>query len=107
MNNVLRDQPGYRIAYDAHSLTTRELLSLVIGGKNSEEVARSLLERFHGIRQLYQADIEEICCVLGVGRKTAEKITAALHLGLPSTIQLRRMCLSTALMMQRTWCDMR
>jgi DNA repair protein RadC len=79
---VLRDQPGYRIAYDAQSLTTRELLSLVIGGKNSEEVARSLLERFHGIRQLYQADIEEICSVLGVGRKTAEKIKAALHLGL-------------------------
>ena len=79
---VLRDQPGYRIAYDARTLTTHELLSLVIGGKNAGVIAQSLLERFHGIRQLYQADIEEICCVLGVGRKTAEKIKAALHLGL-------------------------
>jgi len=82
MNNILRDQPGYRIAYDARTLTTHELLSLVIGGKNAAGIARSLLERFYGVRQLYQADIEEICCVPGVGRKTAEKIKAALHLGL-------------------------
>ncbi len=80
--SVLRDQPGYRIAYDARTLTTHELLSLVIGGKNAAGIARSLLERFYGVRQMYQADIEEICCVPGVGRKTAEKIKAALHLGL-------------------------
>ena len=79
---VLRDQPGYRIAYDAQSLTTRELLSLVIGGKQPEETAQNLLDRFRGIRQLYQADIEEICAVLGVGRRTGEKLKAALHLGL-------------------------
>ena len=82
MSNILRDQPGYRIAYDAQSLTTRELLSLVIGGKKPEAVAQSLLDRFHGIRQLYQADIEEICSVLGVGKRTGEKLKAALHLGL-------------------------
>lgn len=79
---VPRDQPGYRIAYDARTLTTHELLSLVIGGKNAAGIAQSLLERFYGVRQMYQADIEEICCVPGVGRKTAEKIKAALHLGL-------------------------
>ncbi len=85
MNNILRDQPGYRIAYNAQSLTIRELLSLVIGGKRPDEVAQSLLAHFQGIRQLYQADIEEISSVLGVGRKTGEKIKAALHLGLRLT----------------------
>lgn len=44
---VLRDRPGYRIAYDRRT-TTHELLSLDIGGKNAEGIAQSLLGRFRG-----------------------------------------------------------
>ncbi len=66
------------------SLTDAELLSIFLGtgvrGKSVIEVARGLLERFGGFRELLEARPEEIMAVPGMGIAKFAQMRAALEL---------------------------
>lgn len=72
------------IKFGPQSLTDAELLSIFLGtgvrGKSVIEVARGLLERFGGFRELLEARPEEIMAVPGMGIAKFAQMRAALEL---------------------------
>lgn len=77
----LREQPAYRVAYNATACNLIELLAAVVGGAQQIEIAEELLKRFKGLTGLYRANIAEIAAVPGIGQSTAASLVASLELG--------------------------
>lgn len=58
------------------------LLATVIGGTQSRQVAEQILSRYESdLAQLYNAHPDELQLIPGIGSRSAERISAALRLG--------------------------
>ncbi len=88
------------IAYGADRISTRRLLSIILGSGNREQsvdqLARTLLKTTGGITNLSQASTAELCAISGIGEALATRIVASFQLGqraleasLPSTAVVR------------------
>ena len=76
------DSPAARVAANPSGCNLIEILSSIIGGPRQVEIAQSLLAHFRDDwRWLYNAHVEEIAAVHGVGPRTAIRIKAATYLG--------------------------
>jgi DNA repair protein RadC len=72
------DPPKARLLkVGAAAMTDAELLSLIIGGAVSRQVAAELLNRFDGVSDIARAHVAD----LGVSKSIAVKIVGALELG--------------------------
>lgn len=85
LNLPIDERPRERLVkYGAQSLTDVELLSIFlrtgIRGSSVLDVARGLLERFGGFRELLEAEPEEILQVPGMGIAKFAQIRATLEL---------------------------
>ena len=78
----LRERPAYRASSAPSACTSLELLAAVIGGPQQIETAGALLAKFGTLRRLYNAHVNEIEGVSGVGSQTAARLKAALAIGL-------------------------
>jgi DNA repair protein RadC len=78
----LRERPAYRASSTPAACTCLELLAAVIGGPQQIETANALLAKFGTLRRLYNAHVNEIEGVPGVGSQTAARLKAALAIGL-------------------------
>lgn len=76
-----KERPAYRAATSPAACTNIEMLAALIGGPKQIETAQALMERFVDLRTIHNARIEEVLEVKGIGRSTAERIKAALALG--------------------------
>jgi len=77
----LREQPAWRVTYQAEGCNLIELLAVLIGGRSQIERAQELVCRFASVRSLVHATSEEISGVHGVGPMTAARLRAAVELG--------------------------
>ncbi len=76
------DSPAARVAANPSGCNLIEILSSIIGGPRQVEIAQSLLAHFRDDwRWLYNAHVDEIAAVHGVGPMTAIRIKAATYLG--------------------------
>ena len=80
------DRPRERLAeLGAESLSDAELLAILlrvgIQGQNAVQMGQHLLHKFNGLIGLYQASLEQVCQVKGVGMAKAAQLQAALELG--------------------------
>src|SRR6187455_136443 len=76
------DSPAARVAANPSGCNLIEILSSIIGGPRQVEIAQSLLTHFRDDwRWLYNAHVDEIAAVHGVGPMTAIRIKAATYLG--------------------------
>ncbi len=80
------DRPRERLAeLGAGSLSDAELLAILlrvgVQGQNAVQLGQTLLHEFGGLMGLYQASIEQICNVRGIGVAKAAQLQAALELG--------------------------
>jgi DNA repair protein RadC len=82
----LRERPAYRASSAPATCTSIELLAAVIGGPQQIETAQALLAKFTNLRRLYNAHVNEIEDIPGVGSQTAARIKAALAIGLRMTM---------------------
>lgn len=74
----LADGPAARVVNNPSACNLMEILSCIIGGPRQVEIAQSLLAHFRDDwRWLYNAHVDEIAAVHGVGPKTAIRIKAA------------------------------
>jgi DNA repair protein RadC len=76
------ERPSYRAATLPAACTNIEILAALIGGPRQIETAQALMEKFVSLRGIHNARTEEIQSVRGVGKSTAERIKAALALGI-------------------------
>jgi len=81
----LAERPRERLLKQgAQALTPKELLAIFLRtglpGKSALELAGELLERFGGLRGLYQADDEELKCIKGLGTAKIAQLRAAIEL---------------------------
>ena len=79
---AVRERPAYRASSAPSACTSVELLAAVIGGPQQIETANALLKKFGTLRRLYNAHVNEIAGVPGVGLATAARLKAALAIGL-------------------------
>jgi DNA repair protein RadC len=80
---ALRDTPVYRVSTNPTTCNTLELLSAIIGGPRQIEIAEGLMAHFDGdVRRMFNAHVDEISRVYGVGSQIAARIKAALSLGM-------------------------
>lgn len=78
----LGDLPINRMAHlGPGALSTPEILALIIGGHNALDTAYRLLENIHSL-DLPRVSHHRLMQVHGIGKATATRIQAALHLGL-------------------------
>ena len=63
-------------------MTTQELLAMVLKIKPDDDMAREILTRYGTARTLYQAPVEEMVKIKGIGRRRANLIKAVLELGI-------------------------
>ena len=76
------DSPAARVAANPSGCNLIEILSSIIGGPRQVEIAQRLLAHFRDdSRWLYNAHVDEIAAVHGVGPMTAIRIKAATYLG--------------------------
>lgn len=80
------ERPRERLQkYGAESLSTVELLAIIIRTGTKKESALSLAERvistFKGLRGLFNASLEQISQIEGIGPAKATEIKAAIELG--------------------------
>lgn len=73
------------LARGARSLSDAELLAIVIGsgsrGRSALDLARELLNRFGGLRELLEGDRERVCAEPGLGSARFAELKACLELG--------------------------
>ncbi|WP_082685507.1 RadC family protein [Ferroacidibacillus organovorans] len=86
MDRPLTERPRERMMqYGAQSLSTSELLALLLGtgrrGVSALDLADDLLSRMGGLRELLEADVRELRQIPGVGRAKALAVLAAIELG--------------------------
>jgi len=82
----MEDRPRERlITYGASTLTTSELLALILNtgvrGESVVSMSQRLLREFHSLTGLLRADLVQITEVRGIGPAGAAKIKAALEIG--------------------------
>ncbi len=80
-----RERPRERlIRVGAGNLTLEEVLAIIISrgtrGRSVLEIARELVTRFHTIQGLADAQIEDLCEVMGIGPAKACQVKAAVEL---------------------------
>jgi DNA repair protein RadC len=67
------------------SLSSQEILAVILGrgtkGKSVINIAQDLLSKFHNLKAIAEASIEELCQIEGIGIAKACQIKAALELG--------------------------
>ncbi|MEI7846145.1 MAG: DNA repair protein RadC [Chloroflexota bacterium] len=78
----LRERPAYRASSTPAACTSIELLAAVIGGPQQIETANALLAKFVTLRRIFNAHVNDIEAVPGVGSQMAARIKAALAVGL-------------------------
>lgn len=73
------------IAEGARALSNRELLAIILRsgtvGESALVLAERLLQTFGSLRDLLQAEVEELAAVRGIGKVKAAEVKAALELG--------------------------
>jgi DNA repair protein RadC len=79
------ERPRERLqARGAENLSSAELLAIIIGrgipGKSVMTIANELISRFHSVRGIGEATIEELSAIKGVGLAKAAQIKAAFAL---------------------------
>lgn len=84
----VRETPAFRASTTPYACTTLELLAALVGGPQQIEIAERLLAHFQNdMRRLFNAPVEEISGLPGLGTATAARIKAALamsvHLAAP------------------------
>lgn len=82
----VEERPRERLlAHGASALTTAELLAILLrtgtGGQSAVELARSLLERTGGLRELDRKGAEELQEAKGLGLAKIAQLKAAMELG--------------------------
>jgi DNA repair protein RadC len=92
---MLRDFPTEErprerlLKYGVEQLTNAELLALILrtgsAGMSVIEMAERILSRFGGLREIVEADVEELMKLPGVGLTKASQIQAAIELGRRTT----------------------
>lgn len=82
------DRPRERLVkYGARTLSDAELVAILLrtgdssAGRNALDIARELLQRFGGLRNLASRDVRELCSVQGIGLVKAAQVAAAIELG--------------------------
>ncbi len=69
----------------ATSLSDAELLAIFlrtgVAGKTAVDLARDLLSRYGGLRDLFQVPAEELCTITGLGEAKVAQLHAALEMG--------------------------
>lgn len=88
----VHETPAYRAANTPHACTTAELLAAIIGGQQQIEIAERLLAHFQGdLRRLFNAPVEEMSLLPGLGIATASRLKSALalsvHLSTPMDLE--------------------
>ncbi|MEK4028650.1 DNA repair protein RadC [Pseudobacillus sp. FSL P4-0506] len=88
---MIRDVPAEErprerlVAYGAASLSTHELLAIILRTGTKDEsvlqLANRLLQTFEGLRLLKEASLEEMTSIKGIGEAKAIQIISALELG--------------------------
>ena len=80
---LLREaQPVYRIGYvGPATMSTHELLQLVIGGPNASEIATELLNECDTLSEVARKNVGELQQITGIGEATAARLIAAMELG--------------------------
>jgi DNA repair protein RadC len=92
---MLRDVPTEErprerlLKYGVEQLTNAELLALILrtgsAGMSVIEMAERILSRFGGLREIVEAEVEELMKLPGVGLTKASQIQAAIELGRRTT----------------------
>src|SRR5690606_22304526 len=80
------ERPRERLMREgARALSNRELLAIVLRsgtvGESALVLAERLLQTFGSLRDLLQAEVEELAAVRGIGKVKAAEVKAALELG--------------------------
>lgn len=88
---MIRDVPAEErprerlVAHGAASLSTHELLAIILRTGTKDEsvlqLANRLLQTFEGLRLLKEASLEEITSIKGIGEAKAVQIMSAIELG--------------------------
>lgn len=79
----LRERPDYRLAKNAAGCSLVELIAVVIGGVKQIELAETVIGHYGGdMRRIYNAPVDELARLKGIGTVTAQRIKAALALGM-------------------------
>jgi len=87
----VRERPASRLALvGAASLSERELLSVLIGGKDALNSAVALLGSYDSLNKISQATEKELRRVRGIGPVAARRILAALALNTRAKEQEKR-----------------
>jgi len=76
----LRERADYRVLVQPEACNLAELLSVLIGGQNSQKAAEALLDRFGTIQEINRAQIAELRKA-GLSQITAGRLKAALAIG--------------------------
>lgn len=84
---AIEDQPLMRArAAGVRSLSTAELLALVIQSPDALDLAREVIDKFGNLFGLFQCSTAELEAIRGVGAARANQIQAALELGRRATM---------------------
>ncbi len=75
----LREQPAWRVTYQAESCSLVECLAAVIGGSRQLEIAQSLVSHFGSAQAIARATHDEIVAVEGIGPACAARLRAAME----------------------------
>lgn len=77
----VEERPLYRLhRYGSAALTTTELLSLLLGGKDALGLAQDLLITFGSLHQLARANKSQLLRIPGIGEAQAARLLAFLEL---------------------------
>jgi DNA repair protein RadC len=75
----LKEQPSWRVNYQAEHCTLVEVLAALLGGKRSLETAQALVAEFQTAEAIAQASPEEIAQVKGMTTTRASSLKAAIE----------------------------
>ncbi len=78
---AVREQPQHRLSA-VNSMTTEELLAVLIGGAHQLEIAREIVNQFGTLQNIMRLDKHELIEIKGVGAQCAGRIQAGLALGM-------------------------
>lgn len=65
----------------AKGMNNAELLSILLGTKDSLDLAQDILQNVNGLYSLLNVSVGELCLIQGIGRVGAKRILAAIELG--------------------------
>jgi DNA repair protein RadC len=77
----IKEQPAWRVMYNATGCSVVELVAAVVGGERQLEIAHALVGKYKSLPGLARANCAELSTLVGIGERTAARLHASLELG--------------------------